>query len=562
MIAGIKMNSNSLYSDGIKPGPRCSMASQVSIYLAIFFTILLISCQTTESFQTFDVVIYGSTPAAITAAIQAKKMGNTVVLISPNNHLGGATTGGLTWTDYGRAETIGGLADECYARIKAYYDQENAWKFESRDAYPYYDEQERYISSFEPSVALMFFQKMLQESDVEVVYNQSIGSVVKEGVTVQALTSTTGQMYRGSIFIDATYEGDLMAKAGVRYHVGRESEAQYGEDLAGVLGDEENYPQPKKYFGKAVSPYDDEGRLLPGIQQVELGEPGSADGKIQAYNFRMCLSRHPNNQIPITKPAGYDPWTYELLARYIKTNPPRQLSDLLKVSRVPNLKTDINDGSPFSTDYIGANWEYPEGDSATRVAIFEDHTNFTKGLIYFIGHDERVPASIRAEMQQYGYAKDEFVNSSHWNPQLYVRETRRLIGEYVMTQHDCQQDTIKEHSVGIGSYGVDSHHIQRLVVNGEVFNEGNFLAEHHPYEIPYECLLPKREECANLLVPVCLSSSHIAFGSLRMEPVYMILGQSSAVAAAIALDEQIAVQDVPYPKLEAILLKYGQKLKL
>ena len=516
-----------------------------SVYAAIVLCFFVFSCQTTEPNQVFDVVIYGSTPAAITAAVQTKKMGHTSVLVSPDNHLGGTTTGGLTWTDYGRSETIGGLVDEFYARIKEHYDNEDAWKFESRDDYPNYNKKARNIRRFEPSLALMFFEKMLEESNVDVVFNQPIASVVKEGSSLQIMNSTTGKKYRGRISIDPIYEGDLMAKAGVRYHVGRESEAQYGEDLAGVLGENENYPQPKKYFGKSVNPYDEEGRLLPGIQPEELDEAGSADGKIQTYNFRMCLSRHRDNQIPVTRPSGYDPWNYELLARYLKVHPPKQLSDLFKVSPVPNLKTDINDGSPFSTDYIGANWDYPEGDSATRARIFNDHTRFTQGLIYFIGHDERVPAAVRAEIQQYCYAKDEFLNSNHWNPQLYVRETRRLVGEYIMTQHDCQRDTIKVRSVGLGSYGVDSHHIQRLVVNGDVINEGNFLAEHHSYEIPYACLLPKKEECDNLFVPVWLSSSHIAFGSLRMEPVYMIWAQSVAIAAAIALADNIKLHEVP-----------------
>lgn len=536
------------------------MRHYIPLFALIFF---LAHCSDqAEKIKTYDLVVYGSTPAGITAAIQAMRMGKTAVLISPNEHLGGATTGGLTWTDYGREETIGGLADEFYTRIKAHYDDPAAWKYENRDPSVVYDPDARYIRSFEPHVALRVFRKMLTENGVEVVFDHAIQSVEKQGNTIQSISTRPGRTFAGKMFIDASYEGDLMALAGVRYHVGRESEEKYGEDLAGVLGEQENYRQPKKYFGKEVDPYDEEGNPLPGIQNVALGEPGSADGKIQAYNFRMCLSRHPDNRIPITEPESYDPRTYELLARYIAAHPPDQLSDLLKVSPVPNLKTDINDGCPFSTDYIGANWDYPEGDSATRAAIITDHTRFTKGLIYFIGHDERVPEKVRNEMLQYGYARDEFVENDHWNPQLYIRETRRMIGEYVMTQGDCQQDTIKETSVGIGSFGVDSHHIQRLIVNGEVMNEGNFLAPHHPYEIPYESLLPKRKEGRNLLVPVCLSSSHIAFGSIRMEPIYMILGQSAATAAILSLDKNADLHDLSYGQLSAELQANGQKLKL
>ncbi len=534
------------------------------------FLLALITSSCYQNEDIYDLVIYGSTPAGITAAIQAKRMGHFTILISPNNHLGGATTGGLTSTDYGREETIGGLADEFYARIKKHYDDPASWKYENRDSSEVYNRfgaEGRYIMCFEPSVALNIFYEMLNENGVQIIMNHPINSVDKEGTDLHSITSVSGKTFKGKMFIDATYEGDLMALAGVSYHVGRESEAQYGEDLAGVLGEVENYRQPKKYFGKEVNPYDDDGNPLPGIQDVEMGEPGSADSKIQAYNFRMCLSRHPDNRIPITKPEDYDPWTYELLARFIAANPPAKLTNLLSIRPVPNLKTDINDGgyslpfSPFSTDYIGANWDYPEGDAATRASIIADHVRFTKGLIYFIGHDDRVPENVRNEMLQYGYPKDEFVTTNNWNPQLYIRETRRMIGEYVMTQHDCQKDTIKATSIGMGSYGVDSHHLQRVIKDGEVMNEGNFTAHHHPYEIPYESLLPKREECGNLLVPVCLSSSHIAFGSIRMEPVYMILGQSSATAAMLALEEDILLHDLDYEQLAKLLVDDGLKLK-
>jgi hypothetical protein len=421
------------------------------------------------------------------------------------------------------------------------------------------------MKSFEPKVALQIFQSMLRENGVEILLNERldpVSGVDKEGTKIISIITESGKEIYGEVFIDATYEGDLLAFTGVNYHVGRESEEEYGESLAGVLGEEESFRQPKKYFGPGVDPYDKEGNLLFGIQDVPMGIPGEGDKKIQAYNFRMCLSKHPENQIPVDVPENYDASKYELLGRYVVENPPKSLQDLIKISPVPNQKTDINDGCPFSTDYIGANWDYPEGDYQTRESIIKDHTDFTKGLIYFIGHDQRIPEKVRNEMLQYGYARDEFVENNNWNPQLYIREARRMIGKYIMTQHDCQRDTVKDTSIGIGSYGVDSHHIQRIVHNGQVINEGNFLAHHHPYEIPYESIVPKTDECANLLVPVCVSSSHIAFGSIRMEPVYMILGQSAGTAAVLTLEKDQAVQEINYEELKNQLLKNGQKLKL
>jgi len=540
------------------------MKLKLFLNLIILFAVFY-SCRNTSKRYDADIIIYGATPGGITAAIQAERMGRSAIIVNPNDHIGGCTTGGLTWTDYGLEWTIGGLADEFYKQVKQYYDDSAHWPYEDQAESRVYDPDEKYMKSFEPKVALQIFQSMLDANGVEIVLNERLdlnSSVNKSGTEIISILTESGNEYKGRMFIDATYEGDLMAFAGVIYHVGRESEEKYGEPLAGVLGEEEQFRQPKKYFGPEVDPYDEDGNLLFGIQDVAMGTPGEGDEKIQAYNFRMCLSKHPDNRIPIEEPENYDASRYELLGRYVLAHPPQSIRDLITVRPVPNQKTDINDGCPLSTDYIGANWEYPEGDYKTRETIIKDHTDFTKGLIYFIGHDQRIPENVRNEMLQYGYAKDEFVENDHWNPQLYIREARRMIGEYVMTQHDCQKDTLKDTSIGIGSYGVDSHHIQRIVKDGEVMNEGNFLAHHHPYEIPYEAITPKPEECTNLLVPVCVSSSHIAFGSIRMEPVYMILGQSAGTAAVLAIDNQQAIQKVDYNLLEKHLLKNGQKLKL
>ncbi len=528
------------------------------------------SCQPSESGKhtttSYDLVVYGGTSGGIIAAIQAARMNHTVLLIEPSSHLGGMTTGGLVWTDYGIEETIGGLAADFYSRIRDHYSKESAWKVDDPFRESIMSRSEQFMKSFEPHVADSVFRSILKEAAIEVLMGERLLSdegVIREGNRIKAIRLESGSIYSGNMFIDATYEGDLMAQAGVSYHVGREPKSQYHESLAGVLGEEVGYRQPKKYFGKEVNPYDDNGNLLFGIQEVAMGEPGAGDDKVQAYNIRLCLTTDKNNRIPMEEPDNYDPARYELLARYMATKDSLVLQDLIKISPVPNQKTDINDGCPFSTDYIGANWDYPEGNYQTREEIIRDHYVFTQGLLYFIGHDSRIPESVRQEMLRYGYPKDEFVQNKHITPQVYIREARRMIGEYVMTQQDCQEDTIKETSIGIGSYGVDSHHIQRIVTKeGEVINEGNFLAHHHPYEIPLESILPKQEECENLLVPVCVSSSHIAFGSIRMEPVFMILGQSAATAAVQAIEDGVAVQEVKYKKLQQQLLKDQQQLTL
>jgi len=541
------------------------------VFVWIVSITFLASCQADQGNddQAHDLIVYGGTSGGIIAAIQAARMNKKVLLLEPSNHLGGMTTGGLVWTDYGIEETVGGLAADFYDRIKAHYQQDQAWKNDNPQREFIMNEQSRFIRSFEPSVADSIFRVMLKEENVELHMNAPLarpGGVVKEGTEIKSINLEPGTTYQGKTFIDATYEGDLMAEAGVSYHVGREPKNQYNESFAGVLGDDIGIRQPKKFFGKKVNPYDDEGNLLPGIQNVPMGEPGAGDDKIQAYNVRLCLTSDTENKIPVSKPASYDPWTYELLARWIAAVDNKEaltLDNFLKVSPVPNRKTDINDKNPFSTDYIGANWDYPEGSYASRKQIFEDHFEFTKGLIYFLGNDPRVPSQVRKEMLQYGYPKDEYVDNGNITPQIYIREARRMIGEYVMIQQDCRENTIKAHSIGIGSYGVDSHHIQRIVIEGdEVINEGNFLADHFPYEIPYESILPKKSECTNLLVPVCISSSHIAFGSLRMEPVYMILGQSAATIAALALETETPLHQLDYQEIRNRLEQNGQKLKL
>jgi hypothetical protein len=395
---------------------------------------------------------------------------------------------------------------------------------------------------------------------------------------ITSVTFESGETLKSKVFIDASYEGDLMALAKVSYHVGRESADTYNESLAGVLAEDSTVRQPKRYFNKLdnymmgantrrysrVDPYDEAGNLLYGIQNVPLEAPGTGDDKVQAYNVRIVLTTNPDNMIPVVRPPDYDSTKYELLIRYVQSHKLDHIRQVLwKIDPVPNQKTDINDGCPFSTDYIGANWDYPEADYARREEILDAHHSFTKGLIYFIGHDPRMPQSIRSEMLRYGYPKDEYTDNNHWTPQVYIRETRRMVGKYIMTQNDIEENTTKEHAVGMGSYALDSHHIQRVVTpEGELINEGNFTIRiNGPYEIPYESIIPKEKECANLLVPVCVSSSHVAFGSIRMEPVYMVLGQTAGTAASLALEADNNVHRVEYETLRSQLIRDGQTLK-
>jgi hypothetical protein len=550
--------------------------------LLIGLTCLFLSCAENQNHTDTDILVYGATSGGITAAIQAARMGKSVLLIEPSNHVGGTTTGGLVWTDYGEEGVVGGLAGEFYGRVTEHYRSDAAWKVNDPFRERLVNPKLQYIKSFEPRIADSIFRKMLSEAGIEVMTGQrlDLGSgVKKENNIITSVTFESGQTFSARVFIDASYEGDLMALANVSYHVGRESTDTYNESLAGVLADDSTVNQPKRYFNKLqkymmgsstrgysrVDPYDDEGNLLYGIQDVPLEVPGTGDNKVQAYNVRIVLTTNPDNMIPITRPPDYDSMKYELLIRYVNAHRLDHIRQVLwKIDPVPNQKTDINDGCPYSTDYIGANWDYPEADYTRREEILNAHHSFTKGLIYFIGHDPRMPQSIRSEMLRYGYPKDEYVNNDHWTPQVYIRETRRMKGEYIMTQHDIEKNNTKEHSIGMGSYALDSHHIQRVVTpEGELINEGNFTIKiEGPYEIPYESITPKEEECANLLVPVCVSSSHVAFGSIRMEPVYMVLGEGAGVAASLAVEGNVPLQEVDYSALRERLEKNNVVLEI
>ncbi len=483
-----------------------------------------------------DVCVYGGTSAGVIAAYTAALQKKTVVLIEPGQRLGGLSSGGLGFTDIGNKYVVTGLARDFYRRMGQHYGKFEQW-------------------IFEPGVAEAAFQAYIKKAGVKVIYGKRLNKVDKKGTFIQSVSFENADGSKGTVqlkakqFIDCSYEGDLMAKAGVSYTTGREPNSLYNETVNGVqLKDKHQFPEgidPYRIAGKPES------GLLWGISKGSLQENGSGDDKIQAYNFRICLTNTPANRLPVTRPADYDPARYELLLRYLAVKPTKDLGQILKMDRMPNGKTDINNQGPFSTDMIGMNYDYPNGDYATRERIFKDHVSYTKGLLYFIGNDDRMPAVVREQMLQWGYPKDEYKNTGNWTPQLYVRESRRMTGAYVMTQANCQRKEVVTDGVGMAAYTMDSHNAQRIVVNGMVKNEGDVqLKGIQPYPVAYRSITPRREECTNLLVPVCLSASHIAYGSIRMEPVFMVLAQSAATAAAMAIDAKTGVQDVDVQLLQ------------
>lgn len=532
----------------------------------------------------YDVVVYGSTAAGVTASVQAARMGKRVVLISPAPNVGGMTSSGLGLADTGRTATISGISDEFFARIYRHYREPAAWRQVKRDEFVAWmpthwgvdgrrTEQLKRQYIFEPHAAEMVFLALLAEAGVEVVRRERLDlqrGVRKDGTRITALIMESGREFAGRVFIDATYEGDVMARSGVSYMLGRESNREYGETLNG------KYPKPSMRI--AIDPYvipgNPESGLLPPIIPQQPGAPGDADGLVQSYNFRICLTDAVDNQVPITRPASYDPLDYEALARFIeskrdklhpgiaRTGPVSFAGDNvnlgIKLDLMPNRKTDCNDGSVFGSDLSNGSQGWPEGDYATRERIWRRHKDYLQGLLWFLGNDPRVPEAIRREMLRWGLPKDEFTDNGHWPYQLYVREARRMISDYVMTEHDAHGTRMAEDSVGVGSYPLDSHSGKYYVdAQGVLWREAGFYVNCGAYPISYRAIRPRKAECTNLLVPGCLSATHAAYGSIRMEPVFMMLGQSAGTAAALAVEGNLAVQDVPYPALRQRLQADG-----
>jgi len=523
------------------------MPSVIRPICCIFvFTIVTLGMVANAEVIESDICVFGGTSAGVIAAVQSARMGKKVILAEVGRHVGGMTSGGLSQTDIGNKAAIGGVSREFYHRMGQRYATNEVWKLE-------------------PSVAESVFNQMLSEARVLVYFDQQLNSVKKKKGRITEIKMEGGNIFRAAEFIDATYEGDLMAKAGVSYTVGREANSLYSETLNGIRNQ-----TPKHQFSVLVDPYkktgDPKSGLLPWIQSQSLGTPGAGDRSVQAYNFRLCLTQNATNKVPIQPPLDYRESDYELLARYIEAltaagKTPR-LGQLMHIQPMPHDKTDINNNGGFSTDDIGQNYDYPEASYQRRFEIWKAHENYTRGMLHFLATSSRVHESIRTEMQSWGLCRDEFKDTGGWPHQLYVREARRMVADVVMTENHCRAKEVVADPVGLAAYQMDSHNCRRIVRDGHVENEGDVqVPPMKPYPISFRSLVPKQKECENLVVPVCLSATHIAYGSIRMEPVFMVLGQSAATIAAAAVDEHAAVQRVDYSKLRERLVKDGQVLE-
>ena len=505
----------------------------------IFTLLFLLAAAGAPSPPLDDVVVYGGTAGGVIAAVSAAREGLRVTLVAPDRHLGGMVSGGLGWTDYGKKQVIGGYSLEFFQRVGRKYGRDVEWHFE-------------------PHVAEAVFDDLVKESGVRVVRSRlrEKNGVTKSATALQRIVTEDGAVFAARIFVDATYEGDLMAQSGVSYTWGREGADEYGESLAGV-----REHTPFHQFRTAVSPLDAKGRLLRFVGARTSEPVGAADRRVQAYNFRLCMTRAPENRVEWPRPKSYNPEHYELLARYLPAlqtvlgRPPR-IGDVMKPDLLQNGKTDTNNNGAFSTDYIGGSYGYANGTYAARAQIRQAHVDYIQGFLYFLAHDPRVPKELSEEMNAWGLCRDEFADNDHWPYQLYVREARRMVGEYVMSQKDIQTELTKPDAIGMGSYNSDSHNVQRRPTadGAAVENEGDMQVPVTPYQIPYRIMLPRRAQATNLLVPVCVSATHVAYSTLRMEPQYMIIGHAAGVAAKMAIESAVAVQDIDAAALHARLL--------
>ena len=540
--------------------------------VSCIFGFLLSGCQNkiSENEYKADVIVYGGTSSAVIAAVQVAKMGKSVIIVSPDKHLGGLTSSGLGYTDTGNKAVIGGLSREFYHRMWLHYNNDSVWIWQKKSEYGDRgqgklsdDGQKRTMWIFEPHVAEQIFESFIDENHIKVFRDECLdreNGVIKKDSKIILFKTLSGKKYKGKVFIDATYEGDLMAASGISYHVGRESNATFNETYDGV---QKGVTHHKHWFFSNISPYkvpgDRNSGLVYGVSAEKPGENGEGDNKIQAYCFRMCMTDCKENRVPFAKPANYDASHYELLLRSFKTG---RKDFFEKFDAIPNRKTDTNNHGPFSSDFIGMNYDYPDASYKRRKEIIKEHHDYQSGLYWFVANDLRVPEDIRTKLTEWGLSKDEFSDNNNWPYQIYVREARRMMGEYVTTENDVLLKREVPKSAGMGSYAMDSHNAQRYITSeGFVQNEGDLgVNPRAPYAISYLSLLPKKEECSNLLVSVCVSSSHIAYGSIRMEPVFMILGQSAGTAAVLAIKEGVDIHDLPYVDLKNQLIKDGQVL--
>eukprot|EP01089_Gocevia_fonbrunei_P004263 TRINITY_DN14289_c0_g1_i1.p1 TRINITY_DN14289_c0_g1~~TRINITY_DN14289_c0_g1_i1.p1 ORF type:complete len:530 (-),score=111.80 TRINITY_DN14289_c0_g1_i1:73-1662(-) len=514
----------------------------------VFFTLFLLTHSLSAT--SFDVVIYGATPSGILAAVASAREGLSVLLFEPLNHLGGMVSGGLGNTDIGNPTVIGGTTLKFFELIGQQYDKSGP------------------VWHFEPHVASKVFNDLITQQGtlITVALNTTLISLHKEGTRITSLqvsqnsqVSSTEIEVTGSVFIDASYAGDLLYLSGVSYAWGRESTQEYSETLAGRLSVPTAYGDHQ--FSVAVDPHDAPGKLSPLVYGGDPGQIGAADKKVQSYNFRLCFSSDPNNQVPFPKPQNYDPTYWNLLKRYIQIHG-GSIDDYLIFGGLPNKKFDINNKGPISTDVIGKSWDYPLANATHRQAIWQEHIDYTQSFLYFLAHDSSVPSKIRDELNKYGLCADEFTSNNNWPPQLYIRESLRMKGKYIFTQKDRERDLRKNDTIGMGSYNVDTHNAQRIPQGSGTVTEGDVEMKYFEnFEMPYSIMLPKETECENMLVSVCLSASHIGYGPLRLEPQYMILGESAGLAAAMAVKENAGkVANVKIIDLQKKLLSLNQIL--
>jgi hypothetical protein len=539
---------------------RCSLA--VLTWLASLTCAACATAQAPVKTLQVDVCVYGATSAGVAAAVQAARQGNSVVLLDCDGCVGGLSASGLGATDVGADTAIGGVSREFYRRIRKHYDDDASWTAETRAKFrgPGHQKGSDVAFTFEPHVASAVFAAMLQEAKVAVRkerLDREATGIEKTGARIQWIRTEGGDRIAARVFVDCSYEGDLMALAGCSYTVGRESNAQYGETLNGVQVALSTHHQFAAPVDARLDPQDPNSALLPDVLPQPPGPDGSADQGVQAYCFRVCATDIAANQLPWPKPAHYDPRDYELLVRSLQH--PAAFAPWHPVF-MPNRKTDANNNGAVSFDWIGHSVGWPEGSYAQRERLHDEHRRWQQGLLWTLANDPRVPAKIRKEFERFGLCRDEFQATGGWPPLLYVREARRLIGEYVVTEHDCRGQRSAEDPVGLGAYAMDSHNIQRYrAADGTVRNEGDVQVRvPKPYGISYRAICPKRAQCDNLLVPVCASASHIAYGSIRMEPVFMVLGQSAAIAAGLAIQRDVSVQQIGYPELKEKLAAAGQ----
>lgn len=510
----------------------------------VVVALLFAAAQSTATpvFRDFDVVVYGATAGGVVAAVAAAKEGATVALLEPGRHVGGMTSGGLGATDFGRKQVIGGMARHFYEELGEHYGEPISWYFE-------------------PHQAERVLREWLHEARVELCFGSRLGAIQMDGTKISGISLESGESFRARVFIDCSYEGDFLPLAGISYTWGRESQSDYGESLAGRI-----VYSDKHQFSVAVNPWDSTGKLLPLVSTGGAGEAGAGDRKVQAYNFRLCMTQVPENRVDWPKPEEYDPATWELLRRYLAARPETTFGELCNPVAMPNGKTDTNNNGPISTDFIGASWGYPDGSYGEQARIRAAHEEYVKGFFYFLANDPGVPSALQSVARSWGLAKDEFTDTDNWPHQLYVREARRMVGSYVTHQQDLQDDRRKEDSIGMASYNSDSHHVQRIPAmespkwspdTPSVLNEGDMQVGVRPYDMPYRSFVPQVGECENLLVGCAFSASHVAYSSMRMEPQYMIIGQALGTAAVVAVEGDTAVQVIDMGRLQAKLKAGG-----